>query len=88
VRKVGVDEGLRLAPADIELLRQTEGAHPVDYPEVDRLGLAALLVADQLWEDAEHLAGRAPVDVLAAAKASLSAGTSARWARIRNSTCE
>ena len=42
-REVLVDELLRRAALDVELLREAERAHAVDEPEVDRLDVAALV---------------------------------------------
>ncbi len=64
-REVAVDVGLRRAAFQPELAGEAEGAHAVDQAEVDALGDATLVGADFERGDAEDLAGRCPVHVLA-----------------------
>ena len=63
--EVVVDVCLGLGLADPQLLREAEGAHPVDDAEVDHLGLPAHIGADHLGEDSEDVRGGPGVDVLA-----------------------
>src|SRR5882762_6674844 len=63
--EVARDIGLRRGALQAELLRQTEGGHPVDQPEVDHLGVAALLGCDVFERAPEHLGSGGAVDVLA-----------------------
>ena len=61
--EVLVDELLRRAALDAELLREPERAHAVDQPEVDRLDVAPLVGRDLGQRHAEDLGRRRPVDV-------------------------
>ena len=58
-----VDELLRGAALDAELLREAERAHAVDQPEVDRLDVAALVGRHLGERHAEDVGRSRPVDV-------------------------
>ena len=61
--EVAVDVVLGRRVVDAQRLRQAIAAHAVDEPEVDDLGVAALLAADQLRRQAEHFRCRGAVHV-------------------------
>ena len=63
-REVLVDELLRGAALDVELLREAERAHAVDQPEVHGLDVAPLIGTDLLRRDAEDLARGRAMDVV------------------------
>ena len=62
-REVGVDVRLRLLARNLQVLGQPEGGDAVDDPEVDHLGDVALVFGQGSGLLAEHLRGRAAVDV-------------------------
>src|SRR5258708_34627500 len=62
--EVACDVGLRGGTLQAQLLCQTERRHPVDQPEVDHLGVAALLGSDLLERASENLSRGGAVNVL------------------------
>ena len=63
-REVAVNVGLCRATLDTQVGGQAEGAHAVDEPEVDHLGIAALLAVDLCNRHAEDFGCRGAVHVL------------------------
>ncbi len=61
--EIRLDVFLRLRPGDREILREAEGADPVDNTEIHRLGIPALQRGDLLIGRVEHLCRRSPVNV-------------------------
>ena len=53
--EIGLDIGPGLGLIDAQLVRQAEGADPVDDAEIDRLGAAAGFGGHAFDRDAEHL---------------------------------
>ena len=62
--EVDPDEVLRLGQRQVGRAGQAEGAHAIDQPEVDRLGMPAHLGRDGRLRYAEHGRRRGGMDVL------------------------
>src|SRR5262249_22052608 len=61
------DELFGFRSIDAKVLRKAERRQAVHNPEVDDLGLAAMICGDHEWRHAEELRGRERVNVVAAA---------------------
>ncbi len=86
--EIAIDVDLRLVALDMQLAPQSPGAHPVDQPEVDRLGAAPLLAGDLVERHAEDLGGGGGVDVAALGEGIEQALSPDRCAMMRSSICE
>ncbi len=66
--EIAVDIVLGHLLADFEGLGQAEGAHPVDNPKIDHLGLAAQVVVDKPRQGLEDFRGSPGMDVFSIGK--------------------
>ena len=62
--KIVFNEGLCHFPTNAQFIGKPEGAHAVDNPEVDNLGLAAHIRGDKVRQQLKNLSRCACMDIL------------------------